>query len=97
MNTLRSYWRACGLCVRCGEKWSRDHKCPEALQLHALQEFWEMCNADESECSEEAITEDDSPQVFAVQVLASVTALTPVRSIHLEGMVQCIPVQILVD
>jgi len=39
LNTLRSYRRARGLCIRCGEKWSRDHRCPDALQLHALQEF----------------------------------------------------------
>ena len=97
LNTLRSYRRAHSLCVRCGEKWSRDHKCPEALQLHALQEFWDMCNSDESECVDQATTEDDSVQVFAVQVLASVAASTPVRSIHLEGTVQGIPVQILVD
>ena len=56
-----------------------------------------MCNTDESECFDEATTEDDSAQVFAVQVLASVAAPTPVRSIHLEGTVQGIPVQILVD
>jgi len=39
LNTLRSYRCVRGLCICCGEKWSRDHKCPEALQLHALQEF----------------------------------------------------------
>ena len=92
LNTLRSYRRAHSLCVRCGEKWSRDHKCPEALQLHALQEFWDMCNSDDSECVDPVTNEEDSVQVFAVQVLASVAASTPVRSIHLEGSVQGIPV-----
>ena len=38
---LRDYGRARGLCFRCGEKWSRDHRCPEAIQLHALQELRE--------------------------------------------------------
>ena len=87
MNTLRSYKRARGLCVRFGEKWSCDYKCPEALQLHALQEFWDMCNSDDSECVDQATNEEDSVQVFAVQVLASLAASTPVRSIHLEGSV----------
>ena len=36
LATSQSYRRARGLCIRCGEKWSRDHKCHEALQLHAL-------------------------------------------------------------
>jgi hypothetical protein len=97
LATLRSYRHARSLCIHCGEKWSRDHKCPEALQLHALQEFWEMCNGDDSACSEEATSKEESPQVFAIQVLANIAAPTPVRSIHLEGMVQGIPIHILVD
>lgn len=56
-----------------------------------------MCNAEESECCEEATSEEDSPQVFAIQVFATVAAPTPVRFIHLEGTVQGILVQILVD
>ena len=39
LSTLRDYRRARGLCFRCGEKWSRDHRYPEAIQLHALQEL----------------------------------------------------------
>ncbi|XP_066333203.1 uncharacterized protein [Miscanthus floridulus] len=80
LNTLRSYRRARGLCVRCGEKWSHDHKCPEALQLHTLQEFWDMCNLDESNGVDQATDEETSAQVFAVQVLASVAASSLVRT-----------------
>ena len=36
LNTLHDYRRARGLCIRCGEKWSRDHRCPEQIQLHVL-------------------------------------------------------------
>jgi hypothetical protein len=39
LNTIHDYWRARGLCIRCDEKWSRDHKCPEAVELHVLQEL----------------------------------------------------------
>lgn len=56
-----------------------------------------MCNSDESDGVDQATDEETSAQVFAVQVLASVAASSPVRSIHLEGSVQGIPVQILVD
>ena len=31
LNTLRDYRRARGLCIRCGEKWSRDHRCPKQI------------------------------------------------------------------
>jgi len=37
LQSLRSYCKAGGLCMRCG------HKCAPAIQLHALQEVWEMC------------------------------------------------------
>ena len=56
-----------------------------------------MCNSEDSECCEEVTPGDDCAQVFAVQVLATVVAPTPVRSIHFEGTVQGIPIQILVD
>ena len=56
-----------------------------------------MCNGEESECCDEATSDEDAPQVLAIQVLATAAAPTPVRSIHLEGTVHGILVQILVD
>ena len=31
LNTLRDYQRARGLCIHCGDKWVRDHKCSETI------------------------------------------------------------------
>jgi hypothetical protein len=31
LNTLCDYYRARGLCIRCGKKWSHDHRCPEQI------------------------------------------------------------------
>jgi hypothetical protein len=39
---LRSYRRAMGLCYKCNERWSREHKCAPTVQLHAVQELWEL-------------------------------------------------------
>jgi hypothetical protein len=39
---LRSYRRAMGLCYKCNERWSREHKCAPMVQLHAVQELWEL-------------------------------------------------------
>jgi len=44
LNTLRSYRHARGLYIHCGEKWSYDHRCSENIQLHVLQEFWDICH-----------------------------------------------------
>lgn len=51
LATLRNYRRALGLCYRCGEKWARDHRCPEQIALHILQETWEMCQDDDEDTS----------------------------------------------
>ena len=53
-NTLCSYRRARGLSIHCGEKWSRDHHCSENIQLHVLQEFWDICH-------NEASSDDSQP------------------------------------
>jgi hypothetical protein len=51
-QALRASRRAQGLCIRCGAKWSRDHKCSETVQLQLVQElldmFPEIESADES-------------------------------------------------
>jgi hypothetical protein len=39
---LRAYRRALGLCYKCSEKWSKDHMCSPTVQLHAVQELWEL-------------------------------------------------------
>lgn len=47
LATLRNYRRDRGLCVRCGEKWSRDHHCPEQIQANVLQEVWDVCHCED--------------------------------------------------
>ena len=54
LQSLCSYKKARGLCMRCGEKWHQGHKCSPALQLHALQEVWDLC--------EELFTETESSE-----------------------------------
>src|SRR6185503_736053 len=48
MATLRAYRCAQGLCVKCAQKWSRDHKCPAIVQLHVLEELLDACPIEES-------------------------------------------------
>jgi hypothetical protein len=38
MATLRAQRRAQGLCMKCGEKWNKQHKCPDKVPLHVLEE-----------------------------------------------------------
>lgn len=42
LSALCAYRRAKGLCHTCGERWSREHKCASTIQLHVVEELWEM-------------------------------------------------------
>jgi hypothetical protein len=47
-KTLKQYRRVHGLCDRCAKKWSYDHKCAPTVQLHAIQEMWDLMPKEES-------------------------------------------------
>lgn len=55
LSELHQYRHAQGLCDRCAKKWHRGHKSPTTVQLHAMQELWDLFAVeDEPELSEEA-------------------------------------------
>lgn len=47
LSELRQYRRAQGLCDCCAEKWFWGHKCPPTIQLHAMQELWDLLALEE--------------------------------------------------
>lgn len=97
LNTLRSYRCAHGLCIHCGEKWSRDHRCSENIQLHVLQEFWDICHheppSDDSQTDEEPV----EAQVLLAVSLAALNGTTAPSTMQFQGTIQGIPVKILLD
>lgn len=42
LAAVKAFRRAMGLCYRCGEKWRKEHKCGPQVQLHFVQELWDM-------------------------------------------------------
>jgi hypothetical protein len=38
-SNLKAYRQSKGLCFVCGERWSREHQCKAAIQLHVVQEM----------------------------------------------------------
>ena len=48
-NSLKAYRRAKGSCFVCGEKWGREHKCGNTIQLHIVQEMIEFLQQPDSE------------------------------------------------
>ena len=69
LNTLLDYRQARGLYIRCGEKWSRDHRCPEQIQLHVLQEVWDLCHGDD--CDNQPAPEDSDADAQLFMTLSS--------------------------
>jgi hypothetical protein len=96
---LRQYRRARGLCDRCAEKWSSGHKCSATVQLHVVQELWELLSDDEGASSEQCATEisDDPSQLCLCLSEAAVLGVESPKSMRLVGQIQGHSVMILVD
>jgi hypothetical protein len=88
LNTLRDYRRARGLCIRCGEKWSRDHRYPEHIQLHVLQEVWDLCHSDISEDCDDAAEDAEEDQVFLALSTAALSARPSDSTMQFVGEIQ---------
>jgi hypothetical protein len=65
IKALRQYRRACGLRDRCAEKWVFGHKCAPTVQLHVVQELWELISVDDSISATPELSNcsDDSAQL----------------------------------
>jgi hypothetical protein len=96
---LRSYRRAMGLCYKCNERWSREHKCAPTVQLHAVQELWELFQLEDegngyptSQCSE-----PPTDLLLLAVSKAAVTGFQAPRTVKLVGSIQNKVISILVD
>jgi transposase InsO family protein len=97
LTALRDYRRARGLCYRCGEKWSRDHRCSEQIALHVLQETWDLCNPDDLEYEEIAADGDQLAQCCVTISVAATQGIQASRTIQFQGELQGKSVVILLD
>jgi hypothetical protein len=96
-RALRNYRRAKGLCQFCAEKWFKDHKCAETVQLHALQEMLELFNLeDDPEFMIEPFGNGDE-QLFLTLSAATISGTPAPRTMCLLGTIQEQSVRILVD
>lgn len=103
LSTLHAYRKAHGLCIHCAEKWAPGHKCSPQLQLHVLQEFWDLCNEDTidqvSSPSEEphpTPEADISHHLYMVSAAALSSKDHP-RTLQFKGTIQDQKIVILVD
>jgi hypothetical protein len=96
---LRSYRRAMGLCYKCNERWSREHKCSPTVQLHVVQKLWELFQLDDdgngyptSQCSE-----PPTDLLLLAIPKAAVMGFPAPRTVKLVGSIQNKVISVLVD
>lgn len=100
LSTLRSYRRARGLCIRCGDKWAPGHRCAPVPQIHALQEVWDLyADAFQEGAATEPAKEEqaNSEQAFMLLSSAAVTGSTSPRTMQLQGSLSGRDLRILID
>lgn len=94
MTNLYAYRKAKGLCYKCGLAYSRGHKCSDIVQLHLVEELWQLLDIAESD------SQSESPNAQLNSMLLSKAApvgQTANKTMKFLGSVQGIDVLILLD
>lgn len=95
VSALRSYRRSKGLCFTCGERWSRDHKCAQTIQLHVMEELLEALDSNDDPNGEDIIAEAEG-NLMAISNQAVAGVESP-KSIRVRGWIQGVELLMLVD
>jgi hypothetical protein len=96
LSAVKAYRRAMGLCYKCGDKWSKDHKCSPQVQLHLVQELWDLLpDKDHTATPSEPTTEE--PQVFLAISQSAVTGSKAPRTVRFSGSIQGLSLKMLLD
>jgi hypothetical protein len=96
LSAVKAYRRAMVLCYRCGEKWSKDHNCSPQVQLHLVQELWDLLPDDADSATPTETTSEDQ-QVFLAISLSAVIGTPAPRTVRFSGSVQGNSLTILLD
>lgn len=95
-KNLKAYMRAKNLCFMCGEKYSRDHKCKNTIQLHVVQEMVEFLQDSDSEHVEGG-TEAPNHHLLMLSVAATQLAVNAPKTLHTSVLVQGKDLLFLID
>jgi hypothetical protein len=93
-SALRAMRRAQGLCQCCAEKWSKDHRFSNKVQLHAVEEVLEVFMMEDEFSYDDATS---TSQVFLSLSESAVSGVAAARTLCLKGMIQGHCISILVD
>jgi hypothetical protein len=92
---LKQYRRACGLCYHCAERWTYGHQCASIVQLHVIQELWELLPEEDQLSVGSA--EDVNAQLCMCLSAAAMAGTDSAKYMRLLGSMQGKEILILVD
>jgi hypothetical protein len=93
--SLRVYRRARGLYQFCADKWVKGHKCAPTIQLHVMQELWDMLLPDNPE--PEAEFQDTTEQFMMLLSQEAIAPSVNAASFRFRGTIQGSEFLILLD
>jgi hypothetical protein len=95
VRALKQYCRACGLCYHCAERWTYGHQCASTVQLHVIQELWELLPEEDQLSVGSA--EDVNAQLCMCLSATAMPGTNSAKSMRLLGSMQGKEILILVD
>lgn len=97
LAAVKTYQRALGLYYKCGEKWSKDHKCGPQVHLHIVQELWDLLTPEAEQDTTPPAIEEQEQQAFLAISQSAVTGAVAARTVRFSGTVQGLVMQMLLD
>jgi hypothetical protein len=79
---LKAYRKAMGQCYKCGEKWTKTHICSNTVQLHVVQEMWELF-----QLHSDLPAETPEVELYVVVSGEAITGKLSVKTLKLQGLV----------
>jgi hypothetical protein len=96
-RSLKAFRRAKGLCQYCAEKWTKEHKCADNVQVHVVQELMIILQPEEDSNDVGEDDQDASEQIYLTLSCATVSGLPAPKTLCLSGTIQDHAIKILVD
>ena len=98
VTALRKFRRAKGLCFKCGERWGKEHTCPQQVLLHVVEELLALfAPEDVMGESEEMFTPPTSPEVTCALSLQAVSGTDAPTVVQIHAWIQGKEALLLVD
>lgn len=94
LATLRAQHNSQGLGMKCGEKWGRNHKCPDKISLHVLEEFMAIIPEDPPTIN---TSDESSDEEFFSLSQAAPMGVQGRKTIKLTGLINSQEILILID